>query len=141
MLMVFPGYFHMQDKDLLAELTADVVSSYISKNKVSIAELPELITSVHNTFDRLAGGQNTAPVIDQTPAVPINRSITEHHLVCLEDGLEFKSLKRHLRSHHNLSPEQYREKWGLPADYPMVTSSYSQKRSKLAKESGLGRAT
>lgn len=130
----------MEDKSLLARITADVVSSYVSKNKVAASELPGLITSVHNTFTRLSGQEVFSPSLEQPPAVPIGRSITENHLVCLEDGMEFKSLKRHLKSHHNLSPEQYREKWGLPADYPMVAPSYSLKRSRLAREIGLGRA-
>jgi len=130
----------MEDKDLLAEITADVVSAYVTRNKVPASELPGLITSVHNTFSRLAGREIVNPEITQSPAVPISRSVTENHLVCLEDGMEFKSLKRHLKSHHNLSPEQYREKWGLPDDYPMVAPSYSLKRSKLAREIGLGRS-
>jgi len=130
----------MEDKRLLAEITADVVASYVAKNEVSLSELPELIASVHNAFASLAGDEGPQALVDQAPAVPIKQSISENHLVCLEDGLEFKSLKRHLRSHHNLSAEQYRERWGLPADYPMVAPSYSRKRSKLAKENGLGRA-
>lgn len=130
----------MEDKNLLAELTADIVSSYVEKNKVPVGELPDLIISIHNTFANLSGQEVFNPAVTQSPAVPVNRSVSENHLVCLEDGMEFKSLKRHLKSHHNLSPEQYREKWGLPADYPMVAPSYSLKRSKLAKENGLGRA-
>jgi len=132
----------MEDKNLLAEITADVVSSYVTKNEVSLSELPDLIASVHAIFARLGSiGENAIQAnADQSPAVPISESISENHLVCLEDGLEFKSLKRHLRSHHGLSADQYREKWGLDADYPMVAPSYSKKRSKLAKENGLGRA-
>lgn len=130
----------MENDNKLTGLTADVVASYVSNNKVAPSELPELIASVHNTFSRLAGRVETPAMASPVPAVPIKRSITENHLVCLEDGLEFKSLKRHLRTHHDLSPEQYREKWGLPTDYPMVAPSYSLKRSKLAKDSGLGRS-
>ena len=131
----------MEDKNLLAEITADVVSSYVAKNEVALIDLPDLIMSVHKIFAQLGGVTEVEEtVVDQTPAVPISASISENHLVCLEDGLQFKSLKRHLRSHHGLSADQYREKWGLPADYPMVAPSYSQKRSKLAKENGLGRA-
>ena len=131
----------MEDKNLLAEITADVVSSYVAKNEVALIDLPDLIMSVHKIFAQLGSVTEVEEaVVDQTPAVPINASISENHLVCLEDGLQFKSLKRHLRSHHGLSADQYREKWGLPADYPMVAPSYSQKRSKLAKENGLGRA-
>ena len=131
----------MENQDLLAEITADVVASYVRKNKVSISELPELIVSVHSAFARLNGDNLLQVETNQVPAVAIGNSVSENYLTCLEDGLEFKSLKRHLRSHHNMSPEQYRDKWGLPADYPMVAPNYSLKRSKLAKESGLGRAT
>ncbi len=130
----------MEDKNLLAEITADVVSSYVAKNKIPAAELPGLITTIHNTFARLSGQEVAMPLVEQIPAVAVNRSVSDDYLVCLEDGMEFKSLKRHLKSHHNLSPEQYREKWALPADYPMVAPSYSLKRSRLAKENGLGRA-
>ena len=130
----------MEDKNLLAEITANVVSSYVGKNKVPASELPDLISSVHRAFVQLALPPETAPATAQPPAVPVNKSVSDNHLVCLEDGMEFKSLKRHLKSYHNLTPEQYREKWGLPADYPMVAPSYSLKRSRLAKENGLGRA-
>ncbi len=130
----------MEDKNLLAEITADVVSSYVAKNKIPADELPGLITTIHNTFARLSGQEVATPLVEQIPAVPVSRSISDDYLVCLEDGMEFKSLKRHLKSHHNLSPEQYREKWALPVDYPMVAPSYSLKRSRLAKENGLGRA-
>lgn len=129
----------MEDKNILAEITADVVSAYVTRNKIQASELPGLITSVHNTFSRLSGQEMVNPEVAQLPAVPIGRSVTDSYLVCLEDGMEFKSLKRHLKSHHNLSPEQYRERWGLPADYPMVAPSYSLKRSRLAREIGLGR--
>ena len=131
----------MEEKINIAEMTADVVAAFVSKNKISTGELPDLITSVHNTFARLTGQPAPAAEVDQPPAVPVNRSITDDYIVCLEDGMSFKSLKRHLRSHHDLSPEQYRDKWGLPADYPMVAHSYSVKRSKLAREIGLGRTT
>ncbi len=129
----------MEDKNILAEITADVVSAYVTRNKVPASELPGLISSVHQTFARLVGQEVGNPQISQLPAVPVGRSVTDDFLVCLEDGMEFKSLKRHLKSHHNLSPEQYREKWSLPVDYPMVAPSYSLKRSKLAREIGLGR--
>jgi len=132
----------MEDKNLLAEITADVVSSYVSKNKVAIGELPDLIVSIHDIFSRLTHvGDEIGQVADDlVPAVPLGESITENYLICLEDGLKFKSLKRHLRSHHQMSAEQYREKWELPADYPMVAPSYSKKRSKLARENGLGKS-
>ena len=129
----------MEDKNLLVEVTADVVSSYVTKNEVALVDLPDLIMSVHKTFAQLGGSAQVAEVVtDQIPAVPISASISENHLVCLEDGLQFKSLKRHLRSHHGLSADQYREKWGLPADYPMVAPNYSEKRRTLAKKMKLG---
>lgn len=129
----------MEDKNFLVEVTADIVSSYVSKNKIAVGEIPTLIASVHNSLEKLSNKENGSIQIEQTPAVPVNRSVGENYLTCLEDGLQFKSLKRHLKSHHNLTPEQYRGKWGLAPDYPMVAPSYSLKRSKLAKENGLGK--
>jgi predicted transcriptional regulator len=129
----------VEDKTLLAEMTADVVASYLSNNEVAVENLPSLISSVHNTFADLMNSQEKPTTVPLIPAVPVKQSLGDDMLTCLEDGMHFKSLKRHLRSHHNLSPEQYREKWGLPADYPMVAPNYSKKRSRLARESGLGR--
>jgi predicted transcriptional regulator len=115
-----------------------IVSAYVSNNLLQTAELPGLIRSVHAALVDIS---RPAGVIaePQKPAVPVRKSIFKEHLVCLEDGLKFKSLKRHLRSKYGLSPEDYRQKWGLPADYPMVAPGYSEKRSKLAKKMGLGR--
>ena len=121
------------------ELTADIVSAYVSNNSVPASDLPALISEVHSALSRVIGG--AAPVVQAEapkPAIPVKKSITADYLICLEDGKKFKSLKRHLRTQYNMSPEQYREKWGLPADYPMVAPNYAQARSELAKQMGLG---
>ena len=126
-------------KKNLVDLTAEIVAAYVSKNPVNQAELPKLIGEVHRA---LSGAVNHPLIRDEQPemkpAVTVKKSLQPDFLVCLEDGKKFKSLKRHLRSHYNLSPEQYREKWGLPADYPMVAPNYAQARSSLAKRMGLG---
>lgn len=122
----------------LAELAASIVSAYVGKNTVPSAELPKLIQDVYDALARL-GASSAAPAAEAPrPAVPARKSVFEDHIVCLEDGRKFKSLKRHLRSHYNLSPEQYREKWGLAPDYPMVAPNYARARSRLAKAMGLG---
>jgi predicted transcriptional regulator len=126
------------EKNELVELTAEIVSAYVSNNTVVAAELPGVI---HNVFDALsrasaASGQPTREELK--PAVPIKRSVSPDYIICLEDGKKFKSLKRHLRTHYDLSPEEYREKWGLPHDYPMVAPNYAAARSDLAKRMGLG---
>lgn len=124
----------------LIELTADVVSTYVSNNPVPVAELPGLIGQVHATLERVRGGsavEEAAPV--QKPAVPIRKSVTPDYIVSLEDGKKFKSLKRHLSTHHGMTPDEYRAKWGLPPDYPMVAPNYAAARSALAKTMGLGR--
>jgi hypothetical protein len=120
------------------ELAADIVSAYVSNNSVPSSELPALINEVHNALLRVTSG--AAPVVVEAlkPAVPTKKSITNDYIICLEDGKKFKSLKRHLRTQYNISPEEYREKWGLPADYPMVAPNYAQARSQLAKQMGLG---
>ncbi|PCJ95660.1 MAG: MucR family transcriptional regulator [Hyphomicrobiales bacterium] len=123
----------------LIDLTADIVSAYVSNNTVPSTELPSLITSVHQalqTIDSAGSEPEPEPLV---PAVTIRRSITPEYLICLEDGKKFKSLKRHIRTHYDLSPEEYREKWGLAADYPMVAPAYALARSELAKKMGLGR--
>ncbi|MCY0147801.1 MucR family transcriptional regulator [Hoeflea sp. G2-23] len=123
--------------DLLLELTAEIVAAFVSHNSVTANDLPNLISQVHAAI-----GSTTVPVEEilekQKPAVTVRRSIQNDHLICLEDGQKFKSLKRHLMSHHGLTPDQYREKWELPADYPMVAPAYAEARSRLAKEMGLG---
>lgn len=120
------------------ELTADIVSAYVSNNSVTANDLPALIGEVHAALGRLTGKVEEAPVEVQKPAISVRKSITPDYIICLEDGKKFKSLKRHLRTQYNMTPEQYREKWGLPADYPMVAPNYAEARSKLAKEMGLG---
>lgn len=123
----------------LAELTADVVSAYVGNNPVPVAELPTLIADVHSTLGRVRSSQNEPPKEDLKPAVSIKKSVTPDHLVCLEDGKKFKSLKRHLSTRHGLTPEEYRAKWNLPSDYPMVAQNHAVARSQLAKSMGLGR--
>jgi predicted transcriptional regulator len=120
------------------ELTADIVSAYVSNNSVAASEIPELIQQVHRTLLRVAGGAAEIPAEPARPAVAVKRSVTPEYIVCLEDGRKFKSLKRHLRTQYNMTPDQYREKWHLPADYPMVAPNYAAQRSRLAKAMGLG---
>jgi predicted transcriptional regulator len=120
------------------ELAADIVSAYVSNNSVPSADLPGLINEIHGALVKVAGGVVEAPVEAPKPAVPLKKSVTPDYIICLEDGKKFKSLKRHLRTQYNMTPEQYREKWGLPVDYPMVAPNYAKARSELAKEMGLG---
>jgi len=120
------------------QLTANIVSAYVSNNTVPSAEIPNLIGQIHSALLRVSGGQAPTPAEPLKPAVPLKRSITSDYLVCLEDGKTFKSLKRHLRTQYGMTPEQYREKWALPPDYPMVAPNYAAARSQLAKQMGLG---
>jgi predicted transcriptional regulator len=120
------------------DLAAGIVSAYLSNNTVPASEIPNLINEVHAALTRVARGPD-ARREPQKPAVPPKRSVTPEHIVCLEDGKKFKSLRRHLKSQYGLTPEQSREKWGLPADYPMVAPNYAATRSALAKKMGLGR--
>ena len=120
------------------ELTAEIVSAYVSNNTVPAAEIPGLINQVHSALSRVSGKSGDAPAEPLKPAVSVKKSITPEHIVCLEDGKKFKSLKRHLRTQYNMTPDQYREKWGLSADYPMVAPNYAAARSQLAKQMGLG---
>jgi MucR family transcriptional regulator, transcriptional regulator of exopolysaccharide biosynthesis len=120
------------------ELTANIVSAYVSNNTVPSAEIPNLIAQVHAALLRVSGGQAATAAEPLKPAVPVKRSITSDFIVCLEDGKKFKSLKRHLRTQYNMTPEQYRDKWALPLDYPMVAPNYAAARSQLAKQMGLG---
>lgn len=121
-------------------LAAEIVSAYVSNNSVPPGELAPLLGRVHAALVGIATGhaEAQAPAEPQQPAVPIKKSITPEYIVCLEDGRSFKSLKRHLRAKYDMSPEQYRAKWGLPADYPMVAPNYAKARSDLAKAIGLG---
>jgi len=124
--------------DNYIELTADIVSAYVSNNSVQAGDIPSLINQVHSALMRVSTGQSDAPTEPLKPAVPVKKSITPEYIVCLEDGKKFKSLKRHLRTQYNMTPEQYRDKWDLPTDYPMVAPNYAAARSQLAKQMGLG---
>jgi len=128
----------MDEKSEVIEMTADIVSAYVGNNTIATSDLPALIQSIHRALSNITGGAEPAEAAPKEPAVPVRRSITPDYLICLEDGRKFKSLKRHLRIQYNLSPEQYREKWGLPPDYPMVAPAYAKARSALAKQMGLG---
>ena len=128
----------LSDKTVLVDLTADIVSAYVSHNVVPAGELTRLIADVHAALSSLDGQVVVASQEELRPAVPPKKSITADYLICLEYGKRFKSLKRHLKTHYDLSPEKYREKWGLPADYPMVAHNYAEARSRLAKEMGIG---
>jgi len=119
-------------------LTAEIVSAYVSNNTVASADIPALINQVHTALMRVTSGEAQSPSEPLKPAVPIKRSINPDFIVCLDDGKKFKSLKRHLRTQYNMTPEQYRDKWSLPADYPMVAPNYAAARSQLAKQMGLG---
>ncbi len=124
----------------LVELTTDLVSAYVSNNPVPASDLPSLIEQVHQSLSNLATGVKAPPQEERlVPAVPIKKSITPDYLICLENGKKFKSLKRHLSSQHGMTPDEYRAKWSLPADYPMVAPGYAAARSQLAKDMGLGR--
>ena len=120
------------------ELTAEIVSAYVSNNSVPSGDLSGLINQVHSALTRVSSGQADAPSEPLKPAVSVKKSITADFIVCLEDGKKFKSLKRHLRTQYNMTPDQYREKWNLPPDYPMVAPNYAIARSELAKQMGLG---
>jgi predicted transcriptional regulator len=132
------------DQDIAAEgdalrMTADIVASFVSNNKVSSDELTEIIRSVHKTVAGLSGSNGAAPTEKPKPAAPINKSVHNDYIICLEDGKKLKMLKRYLRSTYGLSPDDYRKRWGLPADYPMVAPSYAARRSEFAKKIGLGK--
>ncbi len=120
------------------KLTAEIVSAYVSNNSVPSVDLPALIGQVHTALSRVSNGQTDISLEPPKPAVAVKKSITPDHIVCLEDGKKFKSLKRHLRTQYGMTPEQYREKWALPPDYPMVAPNYAAARSHLAKQMGLG---
>jgi predicted transcriptional regulator len=120
------------------ELTASIVSAYVSNNTVQAQDLSTLINQVHAALTRVSSGQGEVATEPLKPAVSVKKSITADFIVCLEDGKKFKSLKRHLRTQYNMTPDQYREKWNLPSDYPMVAPNYAIARSELAKQMGLG---
>ncbi|MFZ5609412.1 MAG: MucR family transcriptional regulator [Pseudomonadota bacterium] len=123
-------------EDLLS-LTADIVSSHVSNNTVAVSDMPGLIEQVYGALSKLAA-PSPQPEPRPEPAVPVRRSVTPDHVICLEDGKKLKMLKRHLKTQYNMTPEEYRERWGLPADYPMVAPNYAEQRRKLAKKIGLG---
>jgi predicted transcriptional regulator len=123
----------------LVQLTADIVSAYVSNNKIGSTEIGKLIEDVHSALQRAPNAQATPEPEPREPAVSIRKSVTPDYIVCLEDGKKFKSLKRHLQGEHGLTPEEYRSKWGLARDYPMVAPNYARARSDLAKSMGLGR--
>ncbi|GIX17157.1 MAG: MucR family transcriptional regulator [Rhodothalassiaceae bacterium] len=124
------------DQGVQLQMVADIVTAYVSNNPVPVENVPDLIRSVHDTLAGLAG-EGKAPA--QKPAVPIRKSVTDDYIICLEDGRKLKVLKRYLRSRYNMTPEEYRAKWNLPADYPMVAPAYARKRAEFAKKIGLGR--
>ncbi len=128
----------MKDRLEVIEMATDIVAAYVGNNAVPASELPNLLSGVHSALSTVAGLSEPEPAAPQEPAVPIRKSITPDYLICLEDGRKFKSLKRHLRTKFDMSPEDYRRKWRLPADYPMVAPNYAKARSALAKEMGLG---
>src|SRR5215218_3451549 len=123
--------------ETLIALTADIVSAHVSNNSVAVSDLPQLIQNVHNALAAL-GGEVDEPEVKQEPAVSVRASIKPDYIVCLEDGKKLKMLKRHLMTHYQLTPDQYRAKWNLPADYPMVAPNYAEQRRSLAKKIGLG---
>lgn len=128
----------MSDDTQLVALTADIVAAYVSRNATRADEIAGLVQTVHQAL-KGAGAPSVEPAAElQRPAVPVKKSVTPDYIVCLEDGRRFKSLKRHLASKYDLSPAQYRAKWGLPADYPMVAPNYAAARSEMAKRIGLG---
>ncbi|CTQ67777.1 MULTISPECIES: MucR family transcriptional regulator [Stappiaceae] len=122
----------------LIDLTADIVSAYVSNNTVASTELPGLINEVYGALQKTAAASNEPEPEPLKPAVPVKKSVMPDFIICLEDGKKFKSLKRHLRTHYNMTPEEYREKWDLAPDYPMVAPNYAAARSELAKKMGLG---
>lgn len=123
----------------MLRMTAEIVSAYVSKNVVPTQQIPDLINTVFASLTGLQEPAEDQPNEPLKPAVPIRKSVTPEYIVCLEDGKKLKMLKRHLRSTYNMSPEEYRARWGLPADYPMVAPNYAQQRSEFAKKIGLGR--
>lgn len=127
-----------ENNEMLITLTADIVAAHVSNNSVAVSDLPMLIGNVHSALAGLSGGAAATPAPE--PAVPIRTSIKKDYIICLEDGKKLKMLKRHLMTHYGMTPDDYRAKWGLSADYPMVAPAYAETRRALAKAIGLGRA-
>lgn len=128
----------MDAKQDLVEMAADIVSAYVSANSVAAQDIPALIRTVHAALKEVSGAAPATVDQSQEPAVAIKKSVTPDFIICLEDGKKFKSLKRHLRTRYGMTPDEYRVKWGLPHDYPMVAPNYAKERSNLAKRMGLG---
>jgi len=126
------------DEEEILRMTTDIVSSFLTHNSVPADSIPDLIRSVHATMGEISGS-SAKPEPKSKPAIPVSKSITDEHIVCLEDGKKLKMLKRHLMTHYGMTPEDYRAKWGLPNDYPMVAPNYAEKRRQLAKAIGLGK--
>lgn len=123
----------------LLRLGAEIVAAYVSRNAVSAEAVPDIIRTVHQTLENITRGEPAVAEERPKPAVPVSRSVQHDYIVCLEDGKKLKMLKRYLRSRYNMSPDEYRRRWGLPADYPMVAPAYAARRSDFAKQIGLGR--
>jgi MucR family transcriptional regulator, transcriptional regulator of exopolysaccharide biosynthesis len=130
----------VMDREELLKMASEIVSAYVQNNTVDPSDLPSLIGQTFNTLSEISEGGRGGRPYGLEPPVPIEDSVQDDYIVCLEDGKQFKSLKRHLRSHYDLSPDEYRAKWGLASDYPMVAPNYAKARSKLAKDMQLGRA-
>jgi predicted transcriptional regulator len=128
----------IENTEMLMELTAEVVAAYVSNNSLPVTDLPGLIADVYGALGSTKTKVVEAEVEKPKPAVPVKKSVTDDYIICLEDGKKFKSLKRHLMTHYSLSPEEYRDKWDLASDYPMVAPNYAAARSRLAKQMGLG---
>ncbi len=129
-----------EQEGALIGVVSEIVSAYVGNNPVPVSDLPGLIENTFNVVSDLNGRTTKEVKVDQKPAVSVRKSLSEDYLICLEDGKKFKSLKRHLRTRYNMSPDEYREKWGLAPDYPMVAPNYAKQRSDLAKRMGLGQA-
>ena len=127
------------DQEEILRMTTDIVASFLTHNSIPSENVPEMIKSIYSTMQSLSSKEEEKVETKQKPAVPISKSVQDDYIVCLEDGKKLKMLKRYLRSQYDMSPEEYRRKWGLPADYPMVAPAYSRRRSQFAKDIGLGR--
>ncbi len=130
----------MEDRRDLVEMAAEIVAAYVSANQVAPQDLPALIRTVHSALGAVSSEAAAPAELTQEPAISVKKSVTPDYIICLEDGKKFKSLKRHLRTRYNMSPDEYRTKWGLAHDYPMVAPNYAKERSNLAKRMGLGQA-
>ncbi|HWU25152.1 MAG TPA: MucR family transcriptional regulator [Rhizomicrobium sp.] len=131
---------HSNKSDELLKFASEIVAAYVSNNPIAVADIPGMIKSVHATLGGLAGGFTSDGQMALKPAVAVKKSVNPEYIICLEDGKKLKMLKRYLRSRYDLTPEEYRAKWGLPADYPMVAPNYAAQRSEFAKKIGLGRS-